>query len=30
MSEHEQMRRMNARINDGRKIWKLSPTDPES
>ena len=29
-SEEEQDRRFKARINDGRKIWKLSPMDVES
>jgi polyphosphate kinase len=27
VSEEEQTRRLEARINDGRKIWKLSPMD---
>ena len=27
ISEEEQTRRLEARINDGRKIWKLSPMD---
>jgi len=30
VSEEEQDRRFKARINDGRKIWKLSPMDVES
>lgn len=30
VSEHEQTRRLAARIDDGRKIWKLSPMDLES
>jgi polyphosphate kinase len=30
VSEEEQARRFQARINDGRKIWKLSPMDVES
>jgi polyphosphate kinase 2 len=30
VDQDEQMRRMQARINDGRKIWKLSPMDIES
>lgn len=30
VSEKEQTRRLEARINDGRKIWKLSPMDLES
>jgi polyphosphate kinase len=30
VSEQEQTRRFLARINDGRKIWKLSPMDLES
>ena len=30
ISPEEQTRRLNARINDGRKTWKLSPMDLES
>jgi polyphosphate kinase 2 len=30
VSPEEQTRRLEARINDGRKIWKLSPMDLES
>ncbi|MBS0638458.1 MAG: polyphosphate kinase 2 [Proteobacteria bacterium] len=30
VSEKEQTRRLEARINDGRKTWKLSPMDLES
>lgn len=30
VSEHEQTRRLKARIVDGRKIWKLSPMDLKS
>jgi polyphosphate kinase len=30
VSEEEQTRRLKARIDDGRKIWKLSPMDIES
>src|SRR5271163_1235935 len=30
VSEEEQTRRLEARINDGRKIWKLSPMDLKS
>jgi polyphosphate kinase 2 len=30
VSEQEQTRRLEARINDGRKIWKLSPMDLKS
>ncbi len=30
VSEEEQDRRFKSRINDGRKIWKLSPMDVES
>jgi polyphosphate kinase len=30
VSQEEQTRRFQARINDGRKIWKLSPMDLES
>jgi polyphosphate kinase 2 (PPK2 family) len=30
VSQEEQTRRLNARINDGRKTWKLSPMDLES
>jgi polyphosphate kinase 2 len=30
VSEEEQTRRLQARINDGRKIWKLSPMDLKS
>jgi len=30
VSQKEQTRRFKARINDGRKIWKLSPIDLES
>ena len=30
VSQEEQTRRFRARINDGRKIWKLSPMDLES
>ena len=30
VSPDEQTRRLEARINDGRKIWKLSPMDVES
>jgi polyphosphate kinase len=30
VSQEEQTRRFSARINDGRKIWKLSPMDLES
>jgi polyphosphate kinase 2 len=30
VSEAEQTRRLEARINDGRKIWKLSPMDLKS
>ncbi len=30
VSEQEQTRRLNARIEDGRKIWKLSPMDLKS
>ena len=30
VSEEEQDRRFKARINDGRKIWKLSPMDVEA
>ena len=30
VSEAEQTRRLKARINDGRKIWKLSPMDLKS
>jgi polyphosphate kinase len=30
VSEREQTRRFLSRINDGRKIWKLSPMDLES
>jgi polyphosphate kinase 2 len=30
VSEEEQTRRLQARIDDGRKIWKLSPMDLES
>ncbi|MFL5285120.1 MAG: polyphosphate kinase 2 [Rhodopila sp.] len=30
VSEQEQTRRLQARINDGRKIWKLSPMDLQS
>ena len=30
VSEQEQTRRLEARIEDGRKIWKLSPMDLES
>jgi polyphosphate kinase len=30
VSKEEQTRRFLARINDGRKIWKLSPMDLES
>jgi polyphosphate kinase 2 len=30
VKEEEQTRRLEARINDGRKIWKLSPMDVES
>ena len=30
VSEEEQTRRLTARINDGRKIWKLSPMDLKS
>ena len=30
VSEQEQTRRLEARIDDGRKIWKLSPMDLKS
>jgi polyphosphate kinase 2 (PPK2 family) len=30
VSQEEQTRRLEARINDGRKIWKLSPMDLKS
>ena len=30
VSQEEQTRRLEARIDDGRKIWKLSPMDLES
>jgi polyphosphate kinase 2 (PPK2 family) len=30
VSPEEQQRRMEGRVNDGRKIWKLSPIDIES
>ena len=30
VGQHEQTRRLEARIDDGRKIWKLSPMDLES
>jgi polyphosphate kinase 2 (PPK2 family) len=30
VSEEEQTRRLEARINDPRKIWKLSPMDLKS
>jgi polyphosphate kinase len=30
VSEEEQTRRLEGRIHDGRKIWKLSPMDLES
>ena len=30
MSEEEQTRRLDSRIDDGRKIWKLSPMDLKS
>lgn len=30
VSEAEQMRRMESRIDDGRKVWKLSPMDLKS
>lgn len=30
VDQEEQTRRMEARINDGRKLWKLSPMDLES
>ena len=30
VSQEEQTRRIRARIDDGRKIWKLSPMDVES
>ena len=30
VSQEEQTRRLQARIDDGRKIWKLSPMDLES
>ena len=30
MSQEEQTRRLEARIDDGRKIWKLSPMDLKS
>jgi polyphosphate kinase 2 (PPK2 family) len=30
VSEEEQTRRLKARIDDGRKIWKLSPMDLKS
>ena len=30
VSEEEQTRRLKDRVNDGRKIWKLSPMDVES
>jgi polyphosphate kinase 2 (PPK2 family) len=30
VSQAEQTRRLNGRIEDGRKIWKLSPMDLES
>ena len=30
VSEEEQTRRLRARIDDGRKIWKLSPMDLKS
>jgi polyphosphate kinase 2 len=30
VSEHEQTRRLKARIDDGRKVWKLSPMDLKS
>ncbi len=30
VGQHEQTRRLKARIDDGRKIWKLSPMDLES
>ncbi len=30
VSEEEQTRRLEARIDDGRKIWKLSPMDLKS
>ena len=30
VSQEEQTRRFESRINDGRKIWKLSPMDLES
>ena len=30
VSPHEQTRRLESRINDGRKIWKLSPMDLKS
>ncbi|WP_431280719.1 polyphosphate kinase 2 [Humitalea sp. 24SJ18S-53] len=30
VSEEEQARRLEARINDGRKLWKLSPMDLKS
>jgi polyphosphate kinase 2 (PPK2 family) len=30
VSEEEQTRRLQARIDDGRKIWKLSPMDLKS
>ena len=30
MSEEEQTRRLESRIDDGRKIWKLSPMDLKS
>jgi polyphosphate kinase 2 (PPK2 family) len=30
VSQEEQTRRFKSRINDGRKIWKLSPMDLES
>ncbi len=30
VSEEEQTRRLESRINDGRKVWKLSPMDLKS
>jgi polyphosphate kinase 2 (PPK2 family) len=30
VSEHEQARRLESRIDDGRKVWKLSPMDLQS
>jgi polyphosphate kinase 2 (PPK2 family) len=30
VSPHEQTRRLEARIHDGRKVWKLSPMDLKS